>query len=44
MFRHSGVSGREVWALRNIAGELLGLSVKKKFEDQFYSVVYLFMQ
>jgi len=44
MFRCSVVSGREIWVLRNIAGELLGLTVKKKYEDQFYSVVYLFMQ
>jgi len=28
--------------LRNIAAELVGLSLKKKYEDQFYSVVYLY--
>jgi hypothetical protein len=39
-----GISGREIWLLRNIAAELVGLSVKKKYEDHFYSVVYLFMQ
>jgi hypothetical protein len=36
-----GVSGTEIWLLRNIPAELVGLSVKKKYEHQFYSVVYL---
>jgi len=30
--------------LRNTAAESVGLPVKKKYEDQFYCVVYLFMQ
>jgi len=39
-----GVSGTEIWLLRNIPAELVGLSVKKRYEHQFYSIVYLFMQ